>query len=348
MFQLRNRSPFEAMIFAAPDRRGVDNLVVVVQASFALGPPLSVAAEQRPIAVEDRYAGDPAHSSLREPSEVYLHKPGTDVILIGEACAPRGQPVVELDVGLRVGGRCRYLRVFGDRRWTPGRGGLVPSYPEPFVRMPVVYERAFGGGVLGEGPALPENPVGVGWLGGRDPNRFLGQPVPNIEDPAAPLQVLGQSPAPAGFGAIASSWAPRVQRAGTYDARWAKQRAPFLPEDYDPRFASVAAPGLHFDAGLEGGEAIVALGFDPDQVWEFRLPRCGLALSARVRGQTRALAPELDTVLIEPNEERLSMTWHARLAVGEDLLRVQRVDVAMASLEGAGDVAHLLDSEGAA
>ena len=44
-----------------------------------------------------------------------------------------------------------------------------------------------------------------------------GLPVPNLEDPAAPLQQIGQTPAPACFAPIAPSWLPRRSYAGTYD-----------------------------------------------------------------------------------------------------------------------------------
>jgi hypothetical protein len=344
VLQLDNRSPFRALTFDAPDLRGVDSLIVVVKASFELGPPLSVAATQRAIVLADQYWGDPATSSLRYPSELHLPKPGTDVIVNGEACAPRGRAVTQLDVGVRVGARCKYARVFGDRLWTPGYRVVEPCRPQPFVRMPIVYERAFGGSEP-EGEVVGDNPVGMGMLGSRAAHELVGQPVPNIDDLAAPLRELGQRPTPAGFGALAPSWSPRARFAGTYDERWLAQRAPFLPEDFDPRFFNVAAPGMSFAAPLEGGEPIVLAGLDPDRHWEFCLPRCELELRVQLAGEPRLLRPTLDTVLLEPSESHMSLTWRAALALGDDLLRVERVRVSLIRLEGAGDPSPYVDQE---
>jgi hypothetical protein len=38
---------------------------------------------------------------------------------------------------------------------------------------------------------------------------------------------------PAGLGAIGRAWTPRLQRAGTYDNVWLKDRWPYLPRDFD-------------------------------------------------------------------------------------------------------------------
>jgi len=50
-----------------------------------------------------------------------------------------------IDVAFRVGPMTKAVRVFGDRRWRRGVSDLGPSSPEPFDRIPLVYERAFGG-----------------------------------------------------------------------------------------------------------------------------------------------------------------------------------------------------------
>lgn len=339
MLQLRNTSPFVSAIVSFPDQRGVDTLVVVIKATFELGATPQLAAEQRPIVLTDEYRDDPTTSSLRYPSEVHLGKPGTDVIVIGDARAPRDQPVTELDIAVCVGDRSKVARVYGDRFWTPGREAVQPSRPQPFVRMPVVYERAYGGrqpGPAGSQAVVePRNPVGVGLLGTRSPDELLGQPVPNIDDPNRPLAQLGQTPAPIGFAAIAPSWQPRLAHAGTYDERWRKTRAPYLPTDFDPRYFLVGSPGLSFDQPLRGGEPVILHGFDPDGRWQLSLPRCRLDVGATVAGDARALDAALDTVLFEPDERRFTMTWRATLAVGKQLLRVERVDIGLAELAGA-------------
>ena len=84
----------------------------------------------------------------------YLARAG--VVLSGYACAPGGQPVTSAAVRLGLAGDRRLidktLHVYGDRMGT--------TVPQPFRRMPLVYERAWGD------RANLENPVGVGAAGG--------------------------------------------------------------------------------------------------------------------------------------------------------------------------------------
>ncbi|MFO7562983.1 MAG: DUF2169 domain-containing protein [Enhygromyxa sp.] len=340
MLQLRNTSPFAASLFGIPDQRGVDTLIVVVKASFCFGDPPSIAPEQVPVVLADEYWGAPESSSLRYPSEVHFGKPGADVLVLGEARAPRDQPVTELEVSVRVGDRSKRARVHGDRYWTEGVRGLQPSRAQPFVRMPLIYERAFGGQQLdrhGRTLADPRNPVGVGFLGERHPSELLGHPVPNLDDPDHPLERLGQAPPPVGFGALAPSWAPRLDYAGTYDERWRKLRAPLLPEDFDPRYFHAGAEGLRFDEPLRGGEPVLLDGLDPDRRWQFTVPRCELEIVARIAGEARPLRPVLETVLLEPEARRFCLSWRASSRVAGQLLRVERVSIGLASVEGVAE-----------
>lgn len=346
MLQLRNTSPFVATMFSMPDARGVDTLVIVIKASFALAPSLVLAEQQRPILAADEYWGDPTTTSLRYPGELHLPKPGTDVIVIGDACAPHEQAVPNLEVSVRVADRNKRARVYGERMWVVIGKHAQPSRPQPFVRMPIVYERAFGGRTppdhAGRSIAEPRNPVGRGFVGDdslrgqsrpSNFNRMLELLLPNIDDPDNPLAWLGQTAAPIGLGAIAPTWQPRIAHAGTYDDAWRKHRAPYLPTNFDARFHRTASDGLSFDGGLEGGAPMVFDGLHPTQAFAFTLPRCQLDVSARVAGTIQPLQAQLDTVVIELLEPSwMSMTWRASLAV-ERLLRVERVDIGLASLE---------------
>ncbi len=359
MLQLHDSTPFTVGVFALPDPRGVDTLVVVIKASFDMpradpgtddrGPAgLAIAECQRPLVMTDEYWGSPDSSSLRYPSEVHPQKPGTDVLVIAEACAPGGHPVTELEVGIRVGDRDKRARVYGDRHWTEGVGGLKPSRPRSFVRLPLTYERAFGGrepaqapradGLsdgLGLGPAEPSNPVGVGFIHGAEPRERLGHPVPNIDDPDQPFTRLGQSPAPMGFGASAPHWTPRRRFAGTYDERWSTTRAPHLPLDFDPRFFNAASAGLNFAQALRGGEPIVLFGMAPEGPHGLTLPTCHFDLGLQIAGAREPASPILDTVILEPSDAHLTMIWRAVVPVSKRLLQVERIDLALAELQGA-------------
>lgn len=348
MLQLDNQTPFEAAMAVLPDPEGVDTLYPAVKATFRLPPPgsaqLEVAEEQLPVAPADEHRGDPRSTGLLRAGELHPSKPATDVVLLGSARAPRGRPVDRLDVSLRVGPVATTVRVWGDRRWVGGAAGATPSSPRPFAALPLLWERAFGGvretadgGLAGE----PRNPAGVGHPAGRPRRDLVGTPVPNLEDPRRPIRGLGDRPAPAGFGFVAPSWAPRAGYAGTYDEAWRRRRAPFLPEDFDPRFFQVAAPGLTAPGFLAGGEPVRIDHVAHEGPLGFRLPRCELAAEVTVAGAVERPPLRLETVLIEPDSQsgggRLVLLWRAALRCDKRMLRIETVRLRLLALDlGAG------------
>ncbi|MCA9711895.1 MAG: DUF2169 domain-containing protein [Myxococcales bacterium] len=340
MLQMKNASPFEAQFFGFPDVDGVDTLYVVVKGTFEIGESgLRIAEQQQPVTLADEYWGEPGESSLRHASEAHLTKPGTDVIVVGDACAPGERPVEHVDISVLVAGHRQDARVHGNRHWTEGLGGLRPSVAKPFVRMPVVYERAFGGKHVPDPErevflAEPRNPVGCGFSGKRSVKELLGQPVPNVEDLRAPVQSPSSRGVPVGFGPVAPSWEPRKGFAGTYDQAWQDTRAPYLPRDFDPRFFHVAPAELVFPRGLRGGESVATLGFHPRGVQRFTLPSCELDVAVTLAGKPKPLTPRLETVVLEPTEERFSLTWRASLPVDKVMLRVEEVAVSLSRIDG--------------
>jgi hypothetical protein len=340
LLQLSNTSPFAARIFGLADQEGVDTLFVVVKGTFQISPAgVTIADEPRPVVLADEYWGKPGESSLKHASEVHLFKPGTDVVIVGEACAPGERPVSQVDVSVGIADRVKLARVHGDRYWTEGLGGMRPSKPKPFVRIPVTYERAYGGRhvvdpVKGTLLEEPRNPVGRGFLGKRSAKELLGHPTPNVEDLQRPIGLLGERSPPVGFGAIAPGWEPRRSCAGTYDEAWKKTQAPYLPRDFDARFFNVAPEELVVRSGLGGGEPVAVQGFHPRGMQRFDLPRSELAIWARVAGRRERLPARLDTVVLEPTEERFTLSWRAVLPADKKLLRIEAVDVALQRIEG--------------
>lgn len=334
MLQLRNHSPFVPTMAMFPDRQGIDTLYVPIQATFALGPVLTVADKQVAPPLADAYYGEPESSSLRTAGEMHLGKPGTDVVLRGSARAPRGRAIPSMRVSLRVAERIKSVQVTGDRTYLGARG---ISQPEPFTSMPLIYERAFGGTLLdpdGRSPPRIErrNPVGVG-LALAHRRGKAGDPLPNLEDPADLLRGPGQHPAPQGFGFVTASWEPRVLYGGTYDARWQRERAPYLPVDFDPRHFQSAAPELTFARHLEGGEPVRLEGVSADGTLAFALPRCALRVDFRVRGQHHTPPVTLETVLVDTDEGSLQLTFRAALACDRCVLQVEQIEVFLDALQ---------------
>jgi hypothetical protein len=326
MLQIDNQTPFYAVMSVLPNREAVDTLYVIVKATLALRPRLSLAPVQIPVTLADEYHADPADSSLKLVSELHVGKPGTDVLLVGRAWAPEGHPVAQSWVRLAVAEREKTLRVWGDRTW---KDDGTSTAPEPFEAMPLVWERAFGGMQKLPERILAEerNPVGVGFAGQRTAAELRGHPVPNLEDPATPLEQLGQLSTPACFAPGAPHWLPRRAFAGTYDDRWQRTRAPYLPTDFDPRFLMCGAAEMAFDRYLQGNEPVEVRGAAPDGPVSFILPAAHLDVEVRIGGASERPPANLETILLEPDENRLCLTWRASLPCDRRVLKIEKVTV---------------------
>ena len=181
------------------------------------------------------------------PAERMAHRGRKfEVMLLGYAYAPQGRPVGELAVGLEVGDERREMVVSGDRFWVTGRGQAPAlTRPVPFERMPLGYERSFGGTCQVQIDAQtvvdvfdPINRRGRGFdaqAWARSLAALLGAPAgypkliderrtaPNLEHPNARISSWDDAPEPVG-------WAPAypdigVQHLATLRRESAKARA---------------------------------------------------------------------------------------------------------------------------
>ena len=338
MLQLNNATRFAPLVQVLPDRDAVDTLYVVARGTFTLAPEPELGAEQPPPYATDVYWGEPGASSLKYAADIHVGKIGTDVALVGSAHAPRGRAVTEMLAAVSIAGRRKVVRVIGDRTWRGVVGGATP--PAPFASMPLVYERAFGGRdqhgagaggrrTDGDVSAEERNPVGVGFCAVRRLRLGAGVRLPNVEDPHSPWRSLGDRPPPAGFGFVAPAWQPRRGYAGTYDQAWTANRAPFLPSDFDPRFGNAASAGLTFEDGLRGGEPIALDGVSRggNGTLRSRVPSIRPRIEIVVAGRREVPPVMLETILLEPDAERLSLTWRAALRCDKRALKIEHIHI---------------------
>lgn len=133
-------------------RAGELRVTVVVKAAFVIVPegPMALAEPEAIITAEVHHGGSVARS-VRLTADNAPRVPQPEVLLTGSACAPEGQTVHSMSVRLALFREAalldKTLYVYGDD------GGAAP-----FERIPLVYERAYGG--LG----FTANPLGTGIL----------------------------------------------------------------------------------------------------------------------------------------------------------------------------------------
>jgi hypothetical protein len=319
MWALKNNTPYAAERTWVLDKNAMKSWVVVVKGTFDILPNGTTkrAEKQEEPLFSPVYRGEPGKSSILYEADLSAPKQATDIILNGQAYVPGGQPTTKVHVSMQVNNLTKELLIFGNRHWKKGLlSGMSISSPEPFKTMPIVYERAFGGGDtkakdLSKHRLYRHNTVGVGFA--TSPDHLDGEPVPNIEYPKKTVSSWKDRPYPAGFGAIASYWSPRLEFSGTYDDQWLKNRFPLLPEDFDERFFQYAPQDQQITGFLKGGEGIKLLNLTPTGSLSFQLPRIGLTFATHFGREIVEHRASLVTVILEPDWPRIIMVWHTSL-----------------------------------
>lgn len=307
--RVENETDFVAQPHLLVDKDG-EKLCMIVKATIEHepGPPrgtdgtfiVAPKLRRRPIRPADVPWGKPEIASIRYPSDLCVRKPGTDVIVVARAFAPKGEPAAYFDCGVRLGKVSKVVRVTGPRVWA-GSGDAVTE-PRPIEALDVRYDHAFGGfdDSDPEKPVEdPRNPVGRGIA--RDGGSLEGRPAPQLEDPADPVKSASSRPRPASLGALGRSFEPRRSRFGTYDADWLENRAPLPPPDFDDRANLAATPELIAVPPLNGGEEGALTNLVPGGgSLAFVLPRIRLAVTFKVPSrEPETLRPYLDTVILD-------------------------------------------------
>jgi hypothetical protein len=328
---LENETPFAFDMMGLADEDGRPLLLLVVKATYSLDDSgLKLAEEQVLVNWSGHPWGTPGESSDRYEPEGAFFKPATDVVLIGHAYAPR-QGATESLVAVQVGPLKKAVRVVGERTWFRSMGRVAATSPLPFEKLPLTWERAFGGWDRTDAarPTFePRNPVGTGFRA--SPRHFEeGLKLPNLEDPAEPLREFGQKVTPVGFGFTSPHWQPRARYAGTYDEAWNKTRKPLLPKDFDRRFFNAAAPGLIAPGYLKGDEPVVIAGASPKGRLAFSLPGqpAPVVTVALAGGGDAKPDMHLDTVILEPDAQQVLLLWRGHVVLGEGMYDVRSLRV---------------------
>ena len=113
--------------------------IVVLKATFCVQPDGAVVPDPEQLPLEEKDQETPYGTMDGEHAPI---KENVDLLILGQAYAPENRAVQQMPVEIRLGGFRNQLVVFGDRHWTKQ---FVPSRPQPFLTMPVVYDNAYGG-----------------------------------------------------------------------------------------------------------------------------------------------------------------------------------------------------------
>jgi hypothetical protein len=271
------------------------------------------------------------------PGDRALFKVRADVVAVGHAWAPESSArfmFVDFRFGHEGNSFARRLRISGDRVWEGRGAGQKPSEPEAFGRMPLVYERAFGG------PKCPANPAGLGFP---DPTRLSRAParLPNIEDADHLIRMPSQKPPPACPAPVPLAWKERRAALGRRSDRW-----PCLPEDFDwTRFQVAPAPKQL--ALLAGDEPFTLTGMNPRvRAIQGTLPLLrprAFALRSGPPERFEEVPIALDTVVFAPDEMLVHLVFRGVVPVDDErapkiaalLLLTERSGAEPASLEQA-------------
>lgn len=329
MWNLVNHTPFAADRCFARDASGVEYFVVAVKASLDLHADgaLRVAHVQLPVAHAPVYRGEPGRSSLVSDLDLVLGKPRADVLVHGHVHAPGGAPTRELLVDLRVGAHNKTIAAFGARRWERTWNGWRISPPEPFTRVPLTYEQAFGG------PEDLRNPVGHGLID--TPSPVEHTPLPALELPDQRITTWLDRPGPAGFGPLAPHWSPRRELAGSFDDTWRRERMPLPPLDADPRHLQCAPADQQLS--LTGGEAIQLRHCTPSGLLRCNLPRVELNIRSRIDGGWAQHHPQIRTVVIDADAGRIVVVWHSAIECHTTLYTLRSTEISATSTDLALD-----------
>jgi uncharacterized protein YjbI with pentapeptide repeats len=167
-----------------------------------------------------------------------------EALLSGFAFAKGGAPAPVVPVRMEVGPIAKEVWAIGDRWWE-----LTGSTdPVPFTKMPLSYDRAFGG----EG--FLENPIGKGHVAFENQAGESVHPLPNLEVAKMLVTSPGDRPPVAGFAPIDPALPQRMKKLGTYDQKWFETRYPDMAEDFDPTYYNVAPEDQWIEGRWQGGE----------------------------------------------------------------------------------------------
>jgi hypothetical protein len=285
--------------------------------------------------------GEPEWATVKYETDFAPFKLATDVVVVGKAFAPGGEPVAQLDVTVEVAAHRKTVRVTGNRHCLY-RENAPPAFSEavPFTDMPIQYDRAYGGLDRLSNPEepfyYPRNDRGVGLVLKNTKETVKGLPLPNIEDPGdllTPDRVIfeqpdrwSEQPLPDGLGWFQRTWYPRCSFTGAFpayvdiDTVLREETLGLVPKgqiglsrqfklpSFDVRFHNGASRGLVLPY-LSGEETFRLTNLTPAGSLFFQLPGEPPSIMLDIGLGENELKPFLHTVCLRLEEMQVDLVW---------------------------------------
>ncbi len=250
--------------------------------------------DPEPILTTDEHEGGQPTGTLVGACETAPLLQRVDVLLTGHARAPEG--ATQTTVRLMIAGDGgtlldKTLAVSGDC----DESGTA----QPFRKLKLGYERAFGG--IG----YADNPLGTGF------GSSTSKP-PNIVYPTDPAERT------AGFGAIPASFPVRKKLLGDVPRSALAQRVVTIPQGFDWSYFQAAPEDQRVEM-LRGNEWLLLDGLHP-QKDRLRIQLPGATAVAKIYGHDRAGAPDtvplrIDMLQVDADALRCSLVWRGSFPV---------------------------------
>lgn len=340
MWELSNFTPFPAVAGFERDAAGNSHYVVSIASSFrvdASGRLIFEGPQTPPAQAPEFDQADPEKLMLQD-AEHAMSYPGVDVALYADSALAHGED--RRRVSLRVGELLREAVLLQPMQ--RDRRGLAEAAvsASDTVPAPLDWRSSWGGTIepsaVAEGDrTLPENPLGLG--ADVKPGGLLPRLV-RADQAFGPGDIV-QDLTPISFSALPSSWPQRVALAGTFDAGWQRNKAPLLPDDYDPRFGQSVQPEQVHPGPLIGGEMVELTGMQTpagDQPWRFHLPALRFGLELFYKDAWQSQPASLQRISIDARQGRLRMIWRGGLTLARmgDDVRLRETQIHLKAAQG--------------
>ena len=347
MLQLENTTPFKATIAVLPDRAGIDTLYVVVKATLEIRPKLSLAEEQVPV--------DPRRRVLRrsgdlEPARTVrdAHRQAGHRRAAGRQRLGAGGAAGPADAGLGRGrgtseDDARHRRSHLARRTAVGSAAVridAARLGARVRRVPSARRDRAGRGAQSRRLRICRRTTGRRPEGSTPPPNLEGQPLPNSRIRRRRFSRPARSRRP-------PAWR-RSRRRGCRVAR--------LPAPTTSAGSAAARPicrtistRASFSAPRRSSPSIAicrrrarcrSTGASPDGPIAFTVPDPRLVVAVTVAGATEEPPAHLETLSIEPDENRACFTWRAAVPCDRRALKVEKIVVSRAGSRTSHDRHH--------